>query len=345
MFCAREILQVLIIYMEVFEDRALTSAVNPPRLWKRYVGDTFVILQQSHREEFLQHINSVDPSIQFTTEEAKQDGSMPFLDTLVTPQDDGTLTTSVYRKPTHTDLYLQWDSHHNLACKYNVINTLTHRAKAVSSNSKVLEEEMKHLHEVLQQCKYPKWAINKVLKQQEHRTRNRRVQGRNTSLTQKRCHIVVPYTKGLCESYKTICGKYGVQVYFKGGNTLKNLLIFPKNRAEMTKQSNNIYWYKCGRTDCNDEYTGESARTFEERYKEHLKAPSPIFEHNNTTGHTTSVENFKIIRREGHGVARSIKKAIYIRANNPTPNKNIGKYNLPHIWDKVLFSIPELKTK
>ena len=39
-------------------------------------------------QEFLQHINCVDPSIQFTTEEAKQDGSMPFLDTLVTPQEE-----------------------------------------------------------------------------------------------------------------------------------------------------------------------------------------------------------------------------------------------------------------
>ena len=31
----------------------------------------------------------------------------------------------IYRKATHTDLYLQWDSHHNLAAKYNVINSLT----------------------------------------------------------------------------------------------------------------------------------------------------------------------------------------------------------------------------
>ena len=52
---------------------------------------------------------------------------------------------------------------------------------------------------------------------------------------------MVPYTEGLVESYKTICGKYGVQVYFKGGNTLKNLLMFPKDKEEMTKQSNIIY--------------------------------------------------------------------------------------------------------
>ena len=48
------------LYMESFEHRVITSAVNPPRLWKRYEDDTFVILQQSCREEILQHINPVD---------------------------------------------------------------------------------------------------------------------------------------------------------------------------------------------------------------------------------------------------------------------------------------------
>ena len=86
--------------MGFFEDRALSTAVNPPRWWKRFVDDTFFILKKDKKEEFLQHINSVDPSIQFTTEEQKEDGSMPFLDILVTPQEDGTLTSKVYRKPT-----------------------------------------------------------------------------------------------------------------------------------------------------------------------------------------------------------------------------------------------------
>ena len=43
-------------------------------------------------------------------------------------------------------------------------------------------------------------------------------------------------------------------------------------------------------------------------------------------------------------VARTIE-AMFIRVNNPTPNKNIGKYNLSHIWDRILFTIPELKLK
>ena len=63
------------LYIESFEHRRLTSAVNPPRLWKRYVDDTFVILQQSQKEEFLQYINFVDLSINFTTEETRHDGS------------------------------------------------------------------------------------------------------------------------------------------------------------------------------------------------------------------------------------------------------------------------------
>ena len=225
-------------FMEYFEHGALTSAVNPPRSWKRYVDDTFVILQQSQKEEFLQHINSVDPSIKFTTEEPRDDGSMPFLDTLMTPQENGTLTTFLYRKPTHTDLYLQLDSHHNVACKFSVINTLPHRAKAMCSNSEMLKTELKHIKEVLSHCKYPKWEIDKVLHlQQEGReNRNRRKQGNNNiSQTNRRCHIVVPYSQGLCEIYKNICSKYGVQVNFKGGNTFEEPVDIPKGQRGQNK--------------------------------------------------------------------------------------------------------------
>ena len=41
----------------------------------------------------------------------------------------------------------------------------------------------------------------------------------------------------------------------------------------------------------------------------------------------------------------TINKAIYIRANNPSLNRNVGKFHLPHIWDEVLLNISELKLK
>ena len=68
-------------------------------------------------------------SIQFTVENNKEDGGIPFLDTIVKPETDGKLSTTVYRKPTHTDQYLQWDSHHHLSAKYSVISTLTYRSQ------------------------------------------------------------------------------------------------------------------------------------------------------------------------------------------------------------------------
>ena len=68
------------------------------------MDDTFTILQLSQKSEFLKHLNSIDEHIQFTSEEAGDDGSIPFLDVLITPDKEGNLKTTVYRKPTHTDL-------------------------------------------------------------------------------------------------------------------------------------------------------------------------------------------------------------------------------------------------
>ena len=89
----------------------------------------------------------------------------------------------------------------------------------------------------------------------------------------------------------------------------------------------------------------ESARNFGERYKEHQKAPSPIHDHFNISGHTVSIDDFSILAREDQNLLRTIKEAIYIRANNPSLNRNVGKFPLPHIWDEVLLNISELRLK
>ena len=65
--------------------------------------------------------------------------------------------------------------------------------------------------------------------------------------------------------------------------------------------------------------------------------------HSTQTGCSTTPEHFNIIGREDHGLARTIKESIYIRVNNPTLNRNAGKYDLHHIWDRVLFNTADLK--
>ena len=64
-----------------------------------------------------------------------------FLDILITPKEDGRLSTPVYRKPTHTDFYLQWDSCHPIPSKYTVVGTLYHRDKTICFSPQLLQEE------------------------------------------------------------------------------------------------------------------------------------------------------------------------------------------------------------
>ena len=81
------------------------------------------------------------------------------------------------------------------------------------------------------------------------------------------------------------------------------------------------------------------------RGSRHLKAPSSIHDHSNRSGHDVNIDDFSIVGREDQNPIRTIKETLYIRVNNPSLNKNIGKYHLSHIWDEVLCNSPELKLK
>ena len=77
------------LYMEYFEQKAISTAPIPGfggGMWM-----THVIHKEIHKQEFLKHNNSVDPAIQFTVETNKEDWAIPFLDTIVKPEADGTL--------------------------------------------------------------------------------------------------------------------------------------------------------------------------------------------------------------------------------------------------------------
>ena len=337
------------LFLEDLEVQAIRTSPTPPTLWKRFVDDTFTIIKKEDRSSFLQYLNSIHKNIKFTCEEVRNDGSMPFLDILVTPKEDGSLSISVFRKPTHTDVYLQWDSHHTISSKYCVAGTLYHRAKTISSGPQLQKKEEDHLCQALQKCRYPIWAINRVrIKSQNpsrSKSRNNNIQTGQKTTNNKNIHMVVPYQQGLSERIKNTCQKYGVQVHFKGGQTIKDLLMNPKDKDPIINKSGVIYRYKCSEDGCKEEYIGESARTLAERFKEHQKSPSPIHDHCNISGHKATINNFTIIGREDQNLTGAIKEALFIRVNDPSLNRNIGKYHLPHIWVEVLHKTSELKLK
>ena len=66
------------LYTEAFEVQAINTAPHPPSLWRRFVDDTSVVIQDAQKDRFIEHINSIDDKIQFTMEDCRSDGSMPF---------------------------------------------------------------------------------------------------------------------------------------------------------------------------------------------------------------------------------------------------------------------------
>ena len=74
-------------------------------------------------------LNRVDNKVQFTLEMEK-DNYLPFLDVGIMKV-EGKLMTKVYRKPTHTQQYINWDSNHPKNMLLGVLKGLIHRAHAL----------------------------------------------------------------------------------------------------------------------------------------------------------------------------------------------------------------------
>ena len=131
------------IYMEYFEDLALGPELSIPiKEWKRYVDDVFSIIPKGKWDTMLQYLNSIDPHIKFTVEQPNMEGAIPFLDTLPKLQWWGNICLHVYRKPTHTDRYLDFNSSHPILAKRAVVRALMDRAENVCSDPVILTKEV-----------------------------------------------------------------------------------------------------------------------------------------------------------------------------------------------------------
>ena len=134
--------------MEDVEERALSSAPHRPPFWKRYMDDVCTVVDCDDVGGFCEHLNSIEPSINFTFE-LEQDHKLPFLDVEIFHHSNSSLSTKVYRKTTHMDKYLQFDSHHPLAHKLAVTKTLYKRA---STHCTIVEDavsEGRHVSKAL----------------------------------------------------------------------------------------------------------------------------------------------------------------------------------------------------
>ena len=114
---------------------------------------------------------------------------------------------------------------------------------------------------------------------------------------QKCFYISVPYFPGLSESFKKIFKYTPVQVCFKGVNTLKSMLMHPKDKISSDQKKDLVYHWECKADGCNSSYIGETSRALGKRVKEHSKSTtSAILKHCKDFHHPLpSIEDFNII--------------------------------------------------
>ena len=328
------------IYMEYFENMALGPKLPVPiKDWKRYVDDVFSIIPKGNWVILLQYLNSIDPHIKFTIEQPNAEGGIPFLDTFPKPKGEK-IAVAVYRKPTHTDRYLDFNSSHPVSAKRAVVRALMDRAENVCSDPEILANEIDHLNKVLHYNNYPQWMIKQRGKMEKQ---DPLIHPETGNEIQKRFYISVPYFPGLSESFKKIFKYTPVQVCFKGVNTLKSMLMHPKDKVPNDQKKDLVYHWECKADGCKSSYIGETSRALGERVKEHSKSTtSAILKHCKDFHHPLpSIDDFSIVDKDPSQVTREAKEAIHIRRLDPSLNRNIGKMSIPHCFDNLLGTKPK----
>ena len=313
------------LVMEDVEQRALASAPVRLSFWKRFVDDMISAVSRNDIDILLQHLNSIEPSIQFTVER-ETNGHLAFLDLNVYRTIEGKLETAVYRKPTHTDKYLSYNSHHPVSHKKSVAKTLLQRAEHLPSNSDSQANEREYVLNILRENNYPKDFLKNCLNPSACRNQNN-----SEGDTSIKGYAVVPYIQGVTEPIKRILSNCNTKVALKPYLTLGHIFAKPKDPIPTNQKTHAVYSIPCN--DCEKEYLGQSKRQFGTRLKEHQKAvstlnkgKSALAEHVCDTKHAIAWENSKIITTNNRYGQRRCLEAWHINMNQHALNRDDGSY-------------------
>ena len=325
------------IYMQAYERTAITTALHPLKVWERFVDDVYSILKLMDLENFFHHINNLHQNIKFTVEE-ESNGELVFLDNLL-KQNNAEISVLVYRKPTQTEEYLHYSSHHQASCKVSVVSSLFNRAYSIITNNDDLHKENARIKQVLKENGYQESIINKIFRRitNNHSLPQSQQLTQATGIQQKeiRMSINLPYVEGTSEKLQRILRSHKTRSTFCTKMTLRKLLCKPKDQVA-TEDKNNIV-YEIGCSNCQAVYFGESKQSLKSRSDEHKRSvtnrdcvKNEIAKHCWEADHNFNWDQKKVIDRESRLIPRKIKETIHSFKN---PN-HINKihYVLPEIW-------------
>ena len=212
---------------------------------------SFVIWTHGQEElhQFHQHLNNQHSNIQFTMEE-KSGCKLAFLDVLVTRKDER-LLTSDYRKPTYTERYIPFNSHHHQKTITGVLRSTRDRAHPICDPS-TKPQELHHLENVFEANGFPLDLVKKTLQVPPKSALSPPTEDPHTEESQKT--LQTPYVCGPSEKLERICASLSIRLVFTPARTLKRTLMKVKSWLPDEKKKDVVYQIPCN--NCDYVYTG-----------------------------------------------------------------------------------------
>ena len=315
------------IYVQAYECTTITTALHP-KVWERFVDDVYSILKRTHLENFFHHISDLHQTIKFTMEE-ESNGELAFLDTLL-KQNNGEVSVLVHRKPTHTDQYLHYSSHHQASCKESGIFSLFNRAYSIITNKDDLRKENDRIKQVLKENGYRESIINKIFR----RITNNHSLHQSQQLTQAtdiqeekiRISINLPYIEGTSEKLWCILRSHKIRLTFYTEITFRKLFCKPKDQVATEDKKDVVYEIDCSK--CQAVYFAESKWSLKSHSDHHKRsARNCDYEKNEISkqcweaDHNFNWDQKKVTDRESRLIPRKIKETIHSLKNPNHINK------------------------
>ena len=315
------------IVMRSIEQKALDQLVNRPLTYKRFIDDLFLIVEKDDIDSCFHIFDSIHPAFKFTLEE-EQDKALPFLDVLIKRCDNGSLSTSVFRKPTHSGRYLSFSSTHPTMQKKAVISSLVTRAKRLCSDENALDLELKHIRDELTDNDYPSTFIDKII------TQTRRKES-DPVLTPKATPVrtTIPYWPGLSEQLGRILRQADIQTVYSCTRSLRHLLIKNRQPVDAMNRKHVVYSIPC--KDCDKIYVGQTNRMLKTRLKEHMNdcrvmtKRTALVEHVIDEEHRPNFPECGILQSKPLYYQRIFSEAWHIAKENAIANKKSGELRIP----------------
>nr|CAH8876603.1 unnamed protein product [Trichobilharzia regenti] len=306
------------LFLSRLETCTLQQHIQETDAYLRYVDDIFIVCEsRSKAEDLLIKFNSCHPNLNFTVEH-EENGTIKFLDVLMTKMNNGTIERSIFRKSSWTRQYMHFKSFVPIQYKKYLVRTLFNRARKICSDS-TIEHEIKSLKDILCKNGYPEKF--------KETTPCKTIQ----TVPKKPVYINLPF-KGddVHGEVKRRLDKAIKRTYYAAKlvilyTTKRVLQQSGKDQSPILDTSNCIYQFECV---CGSKYIGRTERRLSTRTMEHspkwlkiaeCKVPKssitkPLVDY----GHDIdAVKSFTIVSKQTNKKMLAIAEACAIRIYKP----------------------------